>query len=159
MRFLTGADIQTEVRAIASRTGEVLAAVAYWGSGASDRTALTQHDRPVNVRVICDLLSGACNPAEIEVLRKLGVTVKTLDRLHAKVWIGGNDVIVGSANASRNGLPGDGEHGGQRRSSNSVAGSSSGPQAHCLVRRAVESIKRDRGSASRTGAAVVETAW
>ena len=111
MRFLTGADIQTEVRAIASRTGDILAAVAYWGSGAADRTALTQQDRPGNVRVICDLLSGACNPAEIEVLRKLGITVKTLDRLHAKVWIGGNDVIVGSANASRNGLPGDGEHG------------------------------------------------
>ena len=111
MHFLTGADIQTQVRAIASRTGEVLAAVAYWGSGAADRTALTEHDRPANVRVICDLLSGACNPAEIEVLRELGVTVKTLDRLHAKVWIGGNDVIVGSANASRNGLPGDGEQG------------------------------------------------
>ena len=44
-------------------------------------------------------------------LKKLGICVRTLDRLHAKVWIGGNDVIVGSANASRNGLPGEGEQG------------------------------------------------
>ena len=111
MRFLAGADIQTQVRTIASRTGEVMAAVAYWGSGAAERTGLTQHGRPASVRVICDLLSGACNPAEIEALTALGVTVKTLDRLHAKVWIGEDDVIVGSANASRNGLPGEGEQG------------------------------------------------
>ena len=111
MRFLAGADIQTQVRRIASGTGEVMAAVAYWGSGAAERTGLTEHDRPASVRVICDLLSGACNPAEIEVLTELGVSVKTLDRLHAKVWICGDDVIVGSANASRNGLPGEGEIG------------------------------------------------
>ena len=88
-----------------------MAAVAYWGSGAAERTGLTEHDRPASIRVICDLLSGACNPAEIETLTELGVTVRTLDRLHAKVWIGGDDVIVGSANASRNGLPGEGEQG------------------------------------------------
>ena len=111
MRFLAGADIQTHVRTIASRNGEVMAAVAYWGSGAAERTGLTEHDRPASVRVICDLLSGACNPAEIQALKKLGFSVKTLDRLHAKVWIGGDDVIVGSANASRNGLPSEDEQG------------------------------------------------
>ena len=111
MRFLTGAGIQTQVRRIASRTGEVMAAVAYWGSGAAARTGITEHDRPESVRIICDLLSGACNPDEIEALTKLGFSVKTLDRLHAKVWIGGDDVIVGSANASLSGLPGEGEQG------------------------------------------------
>ena len=57
------------------------------------------------MRIICDLLSGACNPGEITALRDRGIRVKTLDRLHAKVWINGNEVILGSANASRNGLP------------------------------------------------------
>ena len=109
MRFLAGADIQTQVRTIASRTGEVMAAVAYWGRGAADRTGLTEHGCPASVRIICDLLSGACNPDEIEALKQLGFCVKTLDRLHAKVWIGGDDVIVGSANASQNGLLGEGE--------------------------------------------------
>ena len=109
MRFLAGADIQAQVRTIASRTGEVMAAVAYWGNGAAERTGLTQHDRPENVRIICDLLSGACNPDEIEALMQRGFCVKMLDRLHAKVWIGGDDVIVGSANASQNGLLGEGD--------------------------------------------------
>ena len=107
MRFLSGPDIQAQVRQLASRSGEVMAAIAYWGKGAAERTGLTDNDRPADVRVICDLLSGACNPAEIKKLVGLGVSVRTLDRLHAKVWVGGDDVIVGSANASHNGLPGD----------------------------------------------------
>ena len=109
MCFLTGADIQTQVRMIASRDGDVMAAVAYWGRGAAERTGLTEHHRPDNVRIICDLLSGACNPAEIETLLQLGLRVRTLDRLHAKVWIGEDHVVVGSANASQNGLLGEGE--------------------------------------------------
>ena len=111
MRLLTGAEIQTEVRRIASRTSDVMAAVAYWGSLAAERTGIAENAHPNDVRVICDLLSGACNPAEVEALRGLGVRVKTLDRLHAKVWISGHDVIVGSANASRNGLPREDEQG------------------------------------------------
>ena len=109
MQFLTGVDIQNQVRTIASRSGKVMAAVAYWGKGAAERTGLAEHEDPASVRIICDLLSGACNPNEIEALQQLGFSVKTLDRLHAKVWIGGNDVIVGSANASQNGLLGEGE--------------------------------------------------
>ena len=109
MQFLTGVDIQTQVRTIASRTGKIMAAVAYWGKGAAERTGLSGHEDPASVRIICDLLSGACNPNEIEALQQFGFTVKTLDRLHAKVWIGGDDVIVGSANASQNGLLGEGE--------------------------------------------------
>lgn len=107
MRFLSGPDIQAQVRQLMSRPGEVMAAVAYWGKGAAQRTGLTDKDRPSCVRLICDLLSGSCNPAEIQTLADLGVSVRTLDRLHAKVWIGGDDVIVGSANASHNGLSGD----------------------------------------------------
>ena len=109
MRFLAGADIQTQVRTIASHGGKVMAAVAYWGRDAAKRTGLSEHRCPANVRIICDLLSGACNPDEIEALKQLGFCVKKLDRLHAKVWIGGDDVIVGSANASQNGLLGEGE--------------------------------------------------
>ena len=77
-----------------------MAAVAYWGKDATKRTGLAEHPNRAEVRVICDLLSGACNPNEIEELTRIGVQVKTLDRLHAKVWISGHDVIVGSANAS-----------------------------------------------------------
>ena len=109
MRFLSSAEIQEQVRQLTSRSGDVRAAVAYWGKGATERTGLAENGRPEAVRVICDLLSGACNPAEVESLVWLGVTVRTLDRLHAKVWIASGQVIVGSANASHNGLPGDDE--------------------------------------------------
>ena len=105
MRFLTGADIQRHVNKIVRRTGDVSAAVAYWGKGAAERTGIARKRNPGRVRVICDLLSGSCNPTEIETLLGLGVRVKTLNHLHAKVWISGDDVIIGSANASKSGLP------------------------------------------------------
>ena len=105
MRFLTGAGIQTEVQRISRRPGELRAAVAYWGDGAAERTGLAERENPEQVRIICDLLSGACKPEEIRALRQRKLHVKTLDHLHAKVWINGNEVVLGSANASRNGLP------------------------------------------------------
>jgi hypothetical protein len=46
----------------------------------------------------------ACNPNEIRKLRAAGYTVKTSDRLHAKVFWTSQAVYVGSANASANGL-------------------------------------------------------
>lgn len=110
VRLLTGTEIQHEVANIMSRTGKVMAAVAYWGEGASERTGIARNKRRNKAQVICDLLSGACNPAEIEKLMRLDVQVKTLDRLHAKVWIGGSSVILGSANASKNGLPDTNRH-------------------------------------------------
>ena len=109
MRFLTDSDILEQVKELASRRGKLMAAVAYWGQDAAERTRLREHRSPADVRVICDLLSGFCNPDVIDELTRIGVQVKTLDRLHAKVWISGDDVIVGSANASHNGLPGDDE--------------------------------------------------
>ena len=104
MRFLTGTDIQRHVHKIARRTGDVSAAVAYWGKGAAERTGIARKRNPGRIRVICDLLSGSCNPTEIESLLELGVHVKTLKDLHAKVWISGDDVIIGSANASKSAL-------------------------------------------------------
>jgi hypothetical protein len=57
------------------------------------------------------LLSGGCNPHEINTLRnsssKNGIEVRHLDRLHAKVYRTTKAVIVGSANASTNGLAED----------------------------------------------------
>ena len=105
MRFLTGPAIQKQVKKVTGRTGDLMVAVAYWGDGAAERTGLSHRKNPRQVRIVCDLLSGACSPDEIESMIRLGVRVKTLDRLHAKVWISGDRVILGSANASRNGLP------------------------------------------------------
>ena len=88
-------------------------AVSYWGKGALTTTRLQERIEQKNskpIQVLCDLLSGACNPEPIEELTELAkksknkVQVKTLSGLHAKVWISGSQVIVGSANVSANGL-------------------------------------------------------
>ena len=102
MRFLTDGQILETVRQLVRRDGELLAAVAYWGKNASQETGITEREKPT--RILCDLLSGACSPAEIELLMDSGVEVKYRPNLHAKVWMNGNEVIVGSANASMNGL-------------------------------------------------------
>jgi len=112
MRFLTDHKVRKHVKKIASQHSDLMAAVAYWGQGAAERTGIKHlvKNKKTKLRIICDLLSGACNPDEIEELNKtVGIRVRTLGRLHAKVWIGGENVIVGSANASSSGLPGKGD--------------------------------------------------
>ena len=107
MRFLTGSEIQQEVRNIMSRPGEVMAAVAYWGKHGEERTGLDRKENPQSARIICDLDHVACNPFAIEDLLTHRLPVKTLSRLHAKVWLSGDDVVLGSANASAGALPDD----------------------------------------------------
>ena len=104
MPLLTGTEIQQAVNALVTREGDVDIAVAYWGQDALERTGIANKENG-KLRVICDLLSGACNPAPIAALKRAGIPVLTLHRLHAKVWINGDHVILGSANASMAGLP------------------------------------------------------
>ena len=104
MQFLSGTEIQREVNDLVTRDGDVSIAVAYWGHDAVDRTGIA-HKQNGNLRILCYLLSGSCNPFPIEVLRTRKIPVRTLKLLHAKVWINGSDVILGSANASMYGLP------------------------------------------------------
>jgi hypothetical protein len=77
-------------------------AVAYWGVSAVEKLGITG-DRPT--RIVCDLMSGGCNPREISVLLKeKNVTVRHLHGLHTKVYWSPKRAMVGSANASANGL-------------------------------------------------------
>ncbi|WP_168193475.1 phospholipase D family protein [Bradyrhizobium sp. NAS96.2] len=57
-----------------------------------------------NVEVICNLESGGCNPYAIEELLKAGFEVRSHRRLHAKIYIFNERVIIGSSNVSSNGL-------------------------------------------------------
>ena len=101
VRFLSGIEIQREVNRIMRSGGNVMAAVAYWSHGAAERTGIGGRR---GARIICDLGSLACDPKEIRKLMGLGLQVRRMKRLHAKVWISEGAVIVGSANASRGGL-------------------------------------------------------
>lgn len=80
-------------------------AVAFWGSGAVEQLGLDSSSRTQPITVICNLKMGGTNPNEIRKLRKLeNVTVLQSDRLHGKVYRFNDSALVGSANASANGL-------------------------------------------------------
>jgi hypothetical protein len=101
-KFVYGNRIVTCIREALKTTDQVDFAVAYWGKNATERLGLDQINKPV--RIICDLWSFACNPKEMTKLLEAGFELKTEDGLHAKVYLTTRSVIVGSANASANGL-------------------------------------------------------
>src|SRR5690349_21006559 len=99
MRFLAGPEITAEMRRLVRAGSTLRMAVAYWGKDALRLLKLNPRRR--NVRVICCLEGGKSAPS---VIRKFGRKAKQNDMLHAKVVLAGNRAIVGSANASSNGL-------------------------------------------------------
>jgi hypothetical protein len=106
MKFLDGNNVKKEIKNLVGSGSTLKIAVAYWGKGATKELGLDKLPTNSLVTVICDLMSGACNPKEISCLRKhIGNdAVKQLDGLHAKVWLTENGAIIGSSNASANGL-------------------------------------------------------
>ena len=101
MKLLTGDAIAREITKLVRKRGKVRAAVAFWGADAAADTGLESKDKG---QILCDLFSGGCNPYEVKKLMGYGLDVKTLHGMHAKIWINGDSVILGSANASANGL-------------------------------------------------------
>ncbi len=81
-------------------------AVPFWGKGAVRLLGL---DAGHAVRVICNLDHPGCNPFAIEELCKHKVKVRTHRRLHAKLYATDAVAIVGSSNASSNGLTVEGK--------------------------------------------------
>ena len=104
---LGGLAAEREIKNLLSTCSRARLAVAYWGSGAVARLGLDAVDtRTVDIEITCDLRSGACNPKEIDKLIKLfgPDRVRTRDGLHAKAWITDAGCVLGSSNASANGL-------------------------------------------------------
>lgn len=78
-------------------------AVAFWGEGALEQLGFDDPSKPF--RILLELSSGATNPKVVRDLLKLKPkSVRCIDRLHAKAYIGDAEVVVGSANASTSGL-------------------------------------------------------
>ncbi len=84
-------------------------AVAFWGDKALDYLGITAERQ---CRILLDISAGATNPKVLSDLvrlsKKNNVQAKKLDRLHAKVYLAGTQLVVGSANASANGLGAEG---------------------------------------------------
>ncbi|NEI04823.1 MULTISPECIES: phospholipase D family protein [Rhizobium] len=107
MKFLDENTVLQSVRASLSTTDTATLVVAFWGDGAIERLGLDKPWR--SLRVVCNLESGASNPAEITRLQTIpNVEVRTDWRLHGKVYLTPDSVVLGSSNASSNGLVVDG---------------------------------------------------
>lgn len=98
--MLTGETLSRTIKEILREDG-IKCAVAFWGDGAEH---LISKDSLMTARIVCNLKTGGTNPSVIERLQAAGAAVQQHDKLHAKVYIGGNKALVASANASINGL-------------------------------------------------------
>ncbi|MGL4092153.1 phospholipase D family protein [Hyphomicrobiales bacterium] len=104
MKLLTEIEAPEAIKKLLADAETAKFAVAFWGKGASAKLGISESAKPL--KIICNLQSGACNPTEIRELLKLApsVEVRTNPRLHAKVYWTPTGVVVGSSNASANGL-------------------------------------------------------
>lgn len=100
--FVTSSKYEKLVASIWAEDTEICAAVAFWGKGAE---TLIPTRPGARAKIMCNLASGATNPDVIDVLLTMnGIQLRQHDRLHAKVLIGSEGALVGSANFSSNGL-------------------------------------------------------
>jgi PLD-like domain len=104
--LLTGDAASLKIKQMAHDGDRIRIAVPFWGAGAAKKLVL---GRARQIEVLCNLDSQGCNPAAILELKALennhrSVIVKTNWQLHAKIYAGGNSAIIGSSNASANGL-------------------------------------------------------
>lgn len=100
MKLVTDQQAKRLIRKHIRTSAKSRLAVAFWGDGACEKLDLNAD----TVSVICNLSMGGTNPHEIVEMQRLGITVKQCDGLHAKVYLFDNGVLIGSSNASSNGL-------------------------------------------------------
>ena len=103
LSFLDASACRMEIKRMLEAGKAVRAAVAYWGEGSVEELGINAE---TDLTVVCDVRGGGSNPNEIrKLIGLLGKQrVLTHDRLHAKTWQDGDRAIVGSSNASSNGL-------------------------------------------------------
>lgn len=101
--FLTGSNLSEAVLHVMGGRDR-RCAVAFWGKGMRD---FIERSCPANerTRIICDISMGGCHP---DALRAFGAPgnadLRYRDKLHAKVYLSDRGAVIGSANASDNGL-------------------------------------------------------
>lgn len=104
--MLEGADLGAAIREMFETEDKLRCAVAFWGSEYSKLACET------GAEVILDISMGCTSKASLEALgvksksvsAYAGKHVHILDKLHAKIYLGRNRCILGSANASGNAL-------------------------------------------------------
>jgi len=102
INFLINDDIWGAIPKIIKASKHTDVAVAYLGTDGSTLLPLKKGDRLVVDMSIATVKSGITNPHEIEKLIKRGVQVFTRSNLHAKIIATDKEVLIGSANVSKN---------------------------------------------------------
>ncbi|WP_422028787.1 phospholipase D family protein [Roseovarius sp.] len=102
--FLSGDGLSNRIREVA-RGRDARCAVAFWGTGAAYEVFGGEFAQRDDVKIICDISMGGTNPLT---LRQLGAPenelLKFKESLHAKTYLSEEGLVVGSANASSNGI-------------------------------------------------------
>ena len=102
MKFLEGAALTRKIQSMFGSSNRADIAIAYWGSDALKLLKLKPGR--MKIRLVCCLKGGKSDP---DIIAKFKKRAKQHDKLHAKVIWTPHAAIVGSANASSNGLPQD----------------------------------------------------
>ena len=101
-RFLSNNSLWDELYHHVKFSSSVKAAVAFLGNGGADMLPLKKGDTLVVNLGLQTVRQGATSPMEIKRLMRRGVKVFTRSSLHAKFFICGKSLFVGSANVSKN---------------------------------------------------------
>ena len=96
--------IAAGVRNLFRDAKKIYCIVAFWGSGAEQLFNGMNRRKIQRTKIVCNLTMGGTNPNLIEDLRKKGIRIRHNPTLHSKVYWTDSGVVVGSANASANGL-------------------------------------------------------
>ena len=106
IRFLDSrnGEISNCIRGMFCKTKEIYCIVAFWGHGADKIFDGLSKKLKRNTKIVCNLTMGGTNPKTIEELMSQEFDVKHSPNLHSKVYWTEKGVVVGSANASANGL-------------------------------------------------------
>lgn len=101
--FLDKKETLSKIREVILEDEDPLIAVAYWGDRAIESLGIDKASK--NIDIVCSLRAGATNPDVIEKLLSLEhIRIRHLDGLHSKLYLSKSRAIIGSSNASSNGL-------------------------------------------------------
>lgn len=115
--FVADSIAREAIKTLIGESKKVRLAVAYWGS---DAMKLFEKCVSMDVKILCDLDSGACDTNEIRnLIKRFGSkNVLRSPNLHAKVYWTDAGMVLGSSNVSTNGLALDNREAARLREAN-----------------------------------------
>ncbi len=109
--FLYGRELSNRIREVCDAPN-VDCAVAFWGVGM--KSELFPHAGDGKIRIVCDIsMGGTCRKALGEWGAPQNVNLKVHEKFHGKVYISSRGAVIGSPNASDNGVGREADAGGK----------------------------------------------